>query len=314
MMRPAKRAVGALGRVPACRLAAFVVCIGWLGLGWPGVASAVPAAANDLRPYSRSRASIAAIDTTRIAVTDRGSDATLSDGPCPPRCSWESFIHYSYASVSEGRAAWHHAQVNLVHDIGDRFTAALEVIESSRFGRWDRAAAVDGYAELWPQSYANVRTQLAPSAQFMPAAEGYAEVFQGLPRGWETSAAYRLRSFPDDRIHIFGMSLGRYVGRWYVRAIGQMMPREGEVGLVYSARARRFIEPPRAFFEVEVGRGRGVEVIDVGPIVQMTRTYHASLKLQTYLTRHFGVSIQGIYSDDHFFERRSVALGLMSRW
>lgn len=248
------------------------------------------------------------------AGVEEAVDDSPMKGACPPACPWEGFLNYSYSSVTDGRAPWHDARATVVHPFGGGLTAALELIEGSRFDRWDRAVALDTYAELWAGSYGNLRTQYAASPDFLPLAGVYGELFQGLRDGWEVSANYRFRAYSDDETHLLGVSLGRYVGRWYLRALGHMLPRAGELGVVYTAEARRYFAPPRSYVELEAGRGRGVEVIDVGPVIQMTGTYHASVRLQTYVTNHFGIAVQGVYSDDEFFKRRTIAVGVMSRW
>ncbi|GEM_PF-532878 len=245
-----------------------------------------------------------------VAVAVRGSGIT----PCPPTCAWESIFSYSHASLSGPRAPWHEALLSIVHSFGGREAAVLEVIQSSRFNEWDRAVALDGYAGLWDGGYANVRAQFAPDAAFLPRVEAYAAIFHALRSGWEVSAGYRLRAYDADRIHVVGGSLGRYAGNWYVRANAQAIPMKGEVGANVSMHARFYLEPPRSFVEVAAGRGRGVEVVAAGPIIERTDTYHFSARLQTYVTRHLGFSVQGLFSDDDFFQRRVLVLGLMTRW
>lgn len=264
--------------------------------------------------FAAAAALIGAGAGTAIGGDQEAVGDSPSNGACPPACPWEGFLNYSYSSVTNGRAPWHDARAAVVHPFAGGLTAALELIEDSRFNRWDRAVALDTYLELWAGSYGNVRVQYAASPNFLPIAGMYGELFQGLPDGWEVSANYRFRAYSHDETHLLGVSLGRYVGRWYLRALGHMLPRTGHVGFIYAAKARRYFAPPRSYVELGAGRGRGVEVVDVGPVIQTTATYHASVRLQTYVTNHFGIAVQGVYSDDEFFKRRTVALGVMSRW
>ena len=249
-----------------------------------------------------------------IAISPASASAQEAAArPCPPACTWESTLTYSYSDLSDEMASWHNINAAAVYNFPGG-AIALGAIQVSRFERWDQGVALDGYKELWQNSYGNVRVQYAPSADLLPELDLYAELFQGIPRGWEVSGSYRLRAYPDDKIHFVGASLNRYVGSWYLRGKGEVFPYADEVGVLFSVEARRYFEPPRSYLKFEAGRGRGVEVVDVGPIIETTDTYYLLAGIQKYVTSHFGLIAQAVYSDDDFFTRRTLVVGAMVRW
>ena len=232
---------------------------------------------------------------------------------CPAACTWESMITYSFSDLSDDRAPWHALHATLVRNF-EGGALALEAIQVGRFERWDRAVALDGYKELWQDSYANLRAQYAPTPELLPELDFFGQLYQGIASGWEVSGSYRLRAYPDEAIHFFGLGVGRYLGAWYLRAKGNVFPYADEVGALLSVEARRYFEPPRSYLKFEAGRGRGVEVVDVGPLIETTDTYYILAGMQKYLTPHLGLSAQAAYSDDDFFTRGTVVIGGMVRW
>lgn len=237
----------------------------------------------------------------------------VSERPCPPTCTWESMLTYSYSDLSDGLASWHNLHAVAVSTFPGG-ALALEVLQVRRFERSNQGAALDGYKELWKNSYGNVRVQYAPSPDLLPELDLYAELFQGFPGGWEVSGSYRLRAYPDNDIHFLGASLNRYIGSWYLRGEGEVFPYADEAGVIFSLGARRYFDPPRSYLKFEAGRGRGVEVVDVGPVVETTDTFYALAGIQKYLTSHLGLIAHAVYSNDDFFRRRTLVVGAMVRW
>ncbi len=229
----------------------------------------------------------------------------------PPR-AWAFSTFVQYESLSEGRPAWQslHAYARR------RFTRGALVVEAlsaRRFDARDEALVADGWLDLWPGGYANARLQLAPTPRFLPAVEGYAEVYQGVGR-WELAASFRQRAFAEARIREFGLAAALYVGDWYLRARAAWTPGRGRVGWTQTVSARRYGASPETFVEVRGGRGGSVEVVDAGPVLVLTQTWFVAARAQRFFGPTFGLSVAAAYSDDDFFTRRTFALGLLARW
>ena len=98
----------------------------------------------------------------------------------------------------------------------DAASLGFEALQTNRFGRSDRAYALDGYAGLWSRAYANLRYQYSPDALLFPRSRVRAELFQGVGTGWEISGAYDRLGFKTP-VELMSVGVGKYVGAWYFR-------------------------------------------------------------------------------------------------
>lgn len=105
-------------------------------------------------------------------------------------------------------------------------SVAVETLRAARFGRHDAAWAVDAYTRLWAGAYANLRYQHSASGGLFPANAGRVEVWQALGKGWEASLSDDVLGF-DSRVNIYGASLARYVGNFYVQLRHQNIVSQG---------------------------------------------------------------------------------------
>lgn len=95
----------------------------------------------------------------------------------------------------------------------------VEWLWASRFDRTDHAAAIDGWVNFSPRTYANVRYQDASGdAGLYPERAWRAEAFHVFDGGWELSAGYDRLEFAGDGVGIAGVGFGRYWGNFYARA------------------------------------------------------------------------------------------------
>ena len=226
---------------------------------------------------------------------------------------WEASIVHQRQHLSEGRAAWQAYQL-MVQRRSARGAMLLQGNRVQRFGVWDEALKAEAWRDLWAKAYGHLRLQYAPTPQILPGQELYAELFQAVPGGWEVAGSYSHRRYPEQTVHSMGLGLGKYVGNWYLRGKTTVIPQHGSASVVQRLRARWYLNAPREYIGVQVGGGRIRAIVDEGPILETVRTYFVTAQLQTYLTSHFGISVVASYSDDAFFIRQGVTLGLLTRW
>ncbi|RMF61239.1 MAG: YaiO family outer membrane beta-barrel protein [Bacteroidetes bacterium] len=233
----------------------------------------------------------------------------------PPAASgqWSAGLFHVYDAVGEGRTDWQAWSAHVQRRFG-RGALIAEVLQARRFGATDEALALDAWADLWHGAYANVRVQTALSTpRILPRRDVYAEVYQGLGP-WEAAAHYRLRAYAGETIHAYGVGLGLYRGAYYLRARLTLTPRLGRTGWAQTLTVRRYWNAPLEFVEVLAGRGRAIEIVDVGPVIRLTRTAVVALRVQRFVTPRLGLTAGLAYSDDDFFTRQSLTLGLLARW
>lgn len=225
---------------------------------------------------------------------------------------WHLFTFYSYEVLNQQRPAWHVWQLGLQRRL-TRQTVIADVTVHQRFNRRDIAWALESWSTLWSKAYGNLRLQYAPTPRFLPAAEVYLELYQGL-EAWEVAFSVRSRFFSDDTVPTLGLALARYEANWYLRARTVLTPLAGRLNWAQTFMARHYWRPPQEFIDLQVGIGRGVEIIDVGPVLQAVRTYFVAIRLQRFLRPSLGISVGLTYSNDDLFTRRGILLGLLQRW
>ncbi|MFH1740561.1 MAG: YaiO family outer membrane beta-barrel protein [bacterium] len=227
---------------------------------------------------------------------------------------WEASANYSFQSFNEDRADWHTYNASIRRTF-ERGSLALETIRTHRFSEWDEAAALDGYLDLWPRAYGNLRLQFTSDADVLPRNDSAVEVFQGFGPGWEISASYRNMDYPDDDVDLYGASLGKYIGNWYLRGRTTFLDEDGSLLSSHAFFARRYLETVDDFIEVGGGRGKEVVTIAAGPTTTTHRTHFYTLRVQKFLNSQFGVTLSANYEDQEDLPvGRGFSIGIITRW
>jgi YaiO family outer membrane protein len=128
--------------------------------------------------------------------------------------SWAASLSAGWTDVGSG-PRWNDQTAGVRHYM-KAGSLAFETLRAHRFGQQDTAWALDGYLTLWQGAYANLRYQHSATSRLFPANAGRVEVWQALGKGWEASLSDDVLGF-GGRVNIYGISLARYVGNFYVQ-------------------------------------------------------------------------------------------------
>ncbi len=164
----------------------------------------------DLQPVLRSPAAIPSAGTP---------DASNAAG-----YTWGASLSSSWTDVGSG-PRWND-QTASVRRYMKNGSLGFETLRAHRFGQHDYAWALDGYAGLWKGAYANLRYQHSATSRLFPANSGRLEVWQALGQGWEASLSDDVLGF-DSRVNIYGVSIARYTGNFYIQLRHQNIVSEG---------------------------------------------------------------------------------------
>lgn len=247
------------------------------------------------------------------ADTGAAPGRTASAADSGQRAEWRASLSYGFESFTSSWAAWQAWGARL-----ERKTAAgsiaLETLATTRFGLWDQGGALDTYHLLWRRAYANVRLGLAPNAQVTPRLDLTAEVYQGLPGAWEASASYRRMSYAASGVNLWGASLAKYVGNWYVIARVTAVPQAGRLGGGVSLLVRRYLQTADDYLDFSAGTGSEVVTL-AADSVAVDRSQFVSARLQRFVTARIGFSLAATYNTQQGIPtRRGLAVGAMVRW
>jgi YaiO family outer membrane protein len=136
------------------------------------------------------------------------------DGTIAAGHAWAAGLSTSWTEVGSG-PRWNDQTLSLRHYMKGG-SLGFETLHAQRFGQHDVAWALDGYLTLWKGAYANLRYQHSATSRLFPANAGRVEVWQSLGNGWEASLSDDVLGF-DGRVNIYGLSLAKYVGNFYVQ-------------------------------------------------------------------------------------------------
>jgi len=164
----------------------------------------------DLLPAARANAAIPSAGTP---------DAVNAAG-----YTWGAGLSSSWTDVGDG-PRWNDQTLSLRRYMKGG-SLGFETLRAHRFGQHDYAWALDGYAGLWDGAYANLRYQHSATSRLFPANSGRLEVWQALGKGWEASLSDDVLGF-DSRVNIYGVSIAKYSGNFYVQLRHQNIVSEG---------------------------------------------------------------------------------------
>ena len=226
---------------------------------------------------------------------------------------WSASLSGSHSTFSPSRADWSDVTLSVRRHF-DRGSLALELLSANRFNSSDQAWALDGYVGLWQRAYANLRYQQGPSASLFPDNAWRAEVFQGVGKGWELSASYDYLGFGNG-VDMYGLGLGKYVGKFYIRARRLYIPNDAGHSTSDRVQVRYYyLGDADNYLEVSSGWGRGEDRL-IGGVVSDQRKHSASVSFVKFPSPRFGFKVGADLSGEKDgFDSRGVFGALYLRW
>jgi YaiO family outer membrane protein len=192
---------------------------------------------------------------------------------------------------------------------------AIEGFTARRYDIWNSGFAAEESSTLGRGAYVALRAQVAPGAMTIARSDLSAMWYQTIGRGWEIIPSARLMSFSQDRIPIFGLGVGRYVGLWYFNGRVSDANQSGERGLTTSVDVRRYqADASPNFFDASASFGHDVAVLSQY-VVTLRQTASLAARAQRMVSPRLGVSLGVSYEADQSLpDRYGVALSTFIRW
>lgn len=307
----------------------------WMALGnvylwWDYPERAVPAYSVwvDLEPalpepyFSRAKAYLASRDFARARrdldeARRQGGDpemiARLSRDldRIPGARPLETMILLGHDTFSDDRPDWNNATFSVKRELSTG-SFSLGLLRARRFDKTDKGLLLDSYLNLWRRAYGNFRLQLVPERKVLPSSDATLEVFQGFGRGWEISGLYRMMVYPMTIVQLYGTTLARYSGQWYIRSVVHYVPKDAGADLFAMAIARRYLETVDDFLEIGSGFGAGVETGVDGPLHTTSEVY--TVRAQRFLNQRLGITFNATFQRTVSYKRWSLMAGLITHW
>lgn len=229
---------------------------------------------------------------------------------------WRGEVTYGAEFHSRERRTWQTARTAL----GYRWSSGALIADlwtATRFGTWDQGGGLEGYFTLGRRLSAYAHAAVAPKATILPRSDLTGEVTLALGSGWGGSARYRRMAFPTERVNILGLGVERYAGRWYLRALGTIVPRTGATGLGLGLRARRYLDPadPDALVDFHADVGREVVIIAPDAPPELRSTASLGVRTQRHLGAAWGIALNLDWSHEERAPNRiGVGTTLFCTW
>ena len=249
-----------------------------------------------------------AFDALADALQPRAGnpDATIAAG-----YTWAASLSSGWTDV--GDAPRWNDQTATVRHYTKGGSLAFETLRAHRFGQHDYAWALDGYANLWPGAYANLRYQRGAAVRLFPANAGRGELYQSLGNGWEASVSDDVLGFAA-RVNIYGVSIAKYTGDWYVQLRHQNIVSAGSHGTGDRLLARWYYAGDAdTYAEVSVNSGRSDDPLSL--VGGQSRSGGGSVTWVRYWTPAWGTRVGATFSRASDADnQRGVTVALYRRW
>jgi YaiO family outer membrane protein len=285
----------------------------WSALGnmyvWSGrPAQAVDAYTRLIALQPNDAAAVVARGRALRALQPRAGnpDATIAAG-----YTWATSLASGWTDVGSG-PRWNDQTASIRHYTPGG-SLAFETLRAHRFGRHDYAWALDGYANLWSGAYANVRYQRGAAARLFPANAGRAELYQSLGNGWEASASDDVLGFAS-RVNIYGVSIAKYTGDWYLQLRHQNIVSAGSHGTGDRLLARWYYAGDAdTYAEVTINSGRSDDPLSL--VGGQSRSGGGSATWVRYWTPRWGTRVGASVSRAGGADnQRGLTFSLYRRW
>lgn len=190
----------------------------------------------------------------------------------------------------------------------ERGSLGLEVLQVQRFGRGDKAVALDAYLDTWARAYANVRYQHSDGGLLPDAWR--VELYQGVGQGWELSAGIDQLRFDTSTTDIYSLGIGHYAGNFYLRARSRYSPSSGSTSHQFMGRWY-YAGDADDYLEASAGTGRGEEEYRGLLIEDDSRAF--ALSWMRYVTPRVGFKV-GVRHVDAVVDETQLSAGAYLRW
>lgn len=277
-------------------------------------AGKLPEARADLARARSVGGNVAEIDAFDAALTAAVTPQPRAGNPeaaLAAGYTWAASLSGSWTDVGSG-PRWNDQTASVRHYM-KRGSIGFETLRAHRFDQSGYAWALDAYTDLWSGAYANLRYQRAPSGRLFPENSGRFEIYQSLGSGWEASLSDDVLGF-DSRVNIYGVSLGKYVGNWYVQLRHQNIVSEGSHSSGDRLLARYYYAGDAdSYIEGTANRGRSDDPLSLAG--GRARSGGGSLTWVRYWSRDWGSKVGMNFSrDGNDARERGLSFGLYRRW
>ena len=263
------------------------------------------------RSVGGNAAEIDAFDAALTAALTPQPRAGNPEAALAAGYTWAASLSGSWTDVGSG-PRWNDQTASVRHYM-QRGSIGFETLRAHRFDQSGYAWALDAYTDLWNGAYANLRYQRAPSGRLFPENAGRVEIWQSLGHGWEASVSDDVLGFAA-RVNIYGVSIAKYTGDWYVQLRHQNIVSAGSHGTGERLLARWYYAGDAdTYAEATVNSGRSADPLSL--VGGQSRSGGGSATWVRYWTPQWGTRVGASFSRARGADnQRGATFSLYRRW
>lgn len=268
------------------------------------------------RAQQQARALVAnkEVATTSTEVPRQGALNPETLNQVTPSDSYKWALSGGSYSSATSSSTEHENSLTLRH-YGELGSIAVERLGVRRFGKSDKAWAVDAYPRLWQGAYANLRYQYADLPALYPPRSWRVELYQNISGGWELAASRDFLGFGSG-VRIDGVSAGKYWGNFFARWRHQRIQSDSSSGRGDRFFVRYYYKGDADhYLEANASRGRSDEFASA--LINTSSSDSRGLMWYHFVTREWGIKFSASESTDTVgfsAKIRNLGVSLTRRW
>lgn len=254
----------------------------------------------DLENYPKAKTSLMNIDTPGQQKADVKKLMNLVDEKLSQYPKNEIGYEQDEAYVSDLDAYWTYIFLHYYRQTSyGKFGGHINY--ANRYGTSGEQYVLEGYPRFGKSNYLALNLGYASESQSVwPTRLYYIEPFITLPNNFEGSVGFREIKAINRNIVMETVSLGRYIGNYFIWARPMhFSPKSsvyGELGL------RRYFDDKFGYFGIKVGAGRIPDIADFAPLneIIILNAKAINIEYQTAIAKNLYLKLMGGYTHQDF--------------
>jgi len=248
-----------------------------------------------------------------LAPQNEGYQRILKTAIPRVRDQYELRAEYQAESCSDGRKDYVDQRLAFQFKLSTIGPLAIKANTTTRYDARDFQYGIEFYPRLWSRAYAYIDTAYSPKALHFPRVGYLAEIYQGIPSGWEFSLGHRRMNFSTLSVNVFLGSIARYIGRYIAFFRWYITPNNKGETFSWLINLRRYFTDSSYIY---AAYGRGSRPFDIVFIedYSVTRSWVFFTGFDWYLFNNIKLQLNYTLRDEGELRRNLLYLGAGYRW
>jgi YaiO family outer membrane protein len=229
------------------------------------------------------------------------------------RDQYELRAEYQAESFSDGRKDYLDQRLAFQFRLSTIGPFTIKANATTRYDARDVQYGFEFYPHLWPRAYAYIDAAYSPKAFHFPRACYLAEIYQGIPSGWEFSLGCRRMNFSTQSVNVFLGSTARYIGRYIAFFRWYFTPNSAGETFSWLINLRRYFTDSSYIYAAYGHGSRPFDIVSLEDY-SVTRSWVIFAGFDLYLFDNIKIQFNYTLRDEGELRRNLLYLGAGYRW